>query len=367
MEIKIYNNPKILLENAGAGWVWEITFLIILIGLTISFVSEIFKIQKKQNPDFWGVVWKTSIIIILYKFLPETVEQIVKYISGTVSSKVLDEEFYKAFTKINLSLSRVYSDQEVSPGCPAHQNITLVNAEIDYIRVYFFQYFLKVIIFYFLLAIWVVKEIVFSWMWPVFMSLNMIGLCSALAVPAFPGQGFGSIGSFFKSLATIALWPVIYSVFLFICSAPLAEVFKITERSLACPTIYEAGTDTVTTISGSLFMLFMIGAIPFISKKLIDHEGLKSVAFSGMSGTGSLLVYSGTRIISGSSDRSMISQIGTQMIKSGSSLSEYAKNNNIISEYKEITAKYKENEKKQTQTNQNIIKDLISSENTQHK
>ena len=49
MDVIIHYNPRTLLASAGAGWVWEVTFLIILVGLTLSFVSEVFKIQKKEK------------------------------------------------------------------------------------------------------------------------------------------------------------------------------------------------------------------------------------------------------------------------------------------------------------------------------
>lgn len=370
MDVKIYYNPKTLLESAGTGWIWEVTFLIILIGLTISFVSEVFKIQKKEKPDFFGVVWKTAMIVLLYRYLPDTIEKTMDFVNTAVSSADLDEQFYKVFSIMNATLTQTYSTENFPSGCPATQNVTIMNTGVGYLSAYFFQYFLKVMIFYIMLSIWVAKEIVFSWAWPVFMSLNMIGLCAALVIPAFPNQGFGSIGSFFKSLAAFSLWPVIYSVFIFICEKPLIKVFEITRKSLACPTSYEVGQSTVITISGTVFMALMIVIIPWFSKKIVSHEGVRSAFMSGISSFGTVLAVSGTKISSGTK-AGMISEIGSQMVKNGNILSSYAQNAIYKNQNSNnVNIKIRENikdEKETASSNINNIRDLISSDNSKVK
>jgi len=363
--LKIYFNPEKLLKDAGAGWVWEITFLIILIGLTISFVVEVFKIQKKEKPDFWGVLWKTAIIILLYRFLPETIEQTVEYISKTVDSGALDNEFYKVFTTINFNLNQSIISENIPESCPVNQKITIMNAEISYLSGFIFQYIQKLAVFFALISIWVVKEIIFSWAWPVLMSINMIGLCSALVIPSFPGQGFGSVGSFFKSLTSISLWPVIYSTYIFICEKPLINMLKITGESLKCPTVFESGRDYVTTLSGLIFMVLMIGLTPFFSKKLIDHEGVRLATLSCVSGFGAVLTFSGTGINNKVETSNMISNLGNQMIKSGNLMTEYVHKYKNTNEYNDINIGHKERSVEKlstTQTNLNIARDLISSE-----
>ena len=66
MNFNICYNPKTLLGSAGVGWLWSVVFIVISIGLAISFVTEVFKIQKSEKPDFFGVAWKGALIILLY-------------------------------------------------------------------------------------------------------------------------------------------------------------------------------------------------------------------------------------------------------------------------------------------------------------
>lgn len=278
MNIKIYYNPKELLNAAGAGWVWEVVFLIIMMGLTISFVIEVFKIQKKEKPDFFGIIWKTIVIVILYRFLPDAIERTMNFVNSTVSSERLDKEFYKAFSLFssNLSQTEIIS-KELPQGCPMFVDITLMQSGISFISAYSFQYFSKMFLFFMMMSVWIIKEIVFSWSWPVLMSINMIGLCAALAVPAFPNQGFGSVGSFFKSVAVFSLWPVIYSVFIFVTGDALTEIMKLTQSTLLCPTSFEVGKKTIISMSGIIFMAFGIGYIPILSRKIVFSSQIKEL------------------------------------------------------------------------------------------
>lgn len=278
MNITIYYNPKTLLQAAGAGWVWEVTFLIILIGLTISFVVEVFKIQKKGNPDFSGVVWKTVIIVLLYTSLPGLIEKTMNFVNSTIVSNELDNEFYKAFSLYSANLSGTGNKSETNAEtCPSNFDATLVQAGFQLISSYYFQYFAKLFVFILLFSVWVMKEVVFSWFWPVMMSINMIGLCAALVIPAFPGKGFGSIGSFFKSVAVFSLWPVIYSVFIVITKDALISTFKLAQSCIVCPEVFEVGRNTVLATTGILFFALSIALVPFISSKIVNSSELNSI------------------------------------------------------------------------------------------
>jgi hypothetical protein len=278
MNINIYYNPKTLLQAAGAGWVWDVTFIIILIGLTISFVVEVFKIQKKGNPDFSGVVWKTVIIVLLYTSLPGLIEKTMNFVNSTITSSELDNEFYKAFSLYSTNLSSLGSKQETAmQNCPQSFDVTLVQAGFNLISSYYFQYFAKLFIFILLVSVWVVKELIFSWAWPVMMSINMIGLCAALVVPAFPSKGFGSVGSFFKSVAVFSLWPVIYSVFIVITKDALISTFKLAQSCIVCPEVFEVGRNTVVAISGILFFALGIALVPFISSKIVNSSEVNTI------------------------------------------------------------------------------------------
>jgi hypothetical protein len=285
MDIKIYYNPRTLLDAAGVGWVWDVVFLIILIGLTLSFVSEVFKIQKKEKPDFIGVVWKTVFIVLMYSFLPQIIAGTMSFVSSTVSSQELDAEFYKAFSmfSVNLASSGTVATK-IPDGCPQNIDVTLMNAGIQFVSSYSFQYFAKLFLFILMVTVWVVKEVIFSWGWPVMMSINMIGLCSALVMPAFPGQTFGSLGSFFKSVAALSLWPVLYSVFIIITGEALAVTFRITQKTLVCPTVYQVGRDTVTSMSGIVFMAGSVAMIPYFSNKIV-HSSQAGELISGIKET----------------------------------------------------------------------------------
>ena len=285
MDIVIYYNPRTLLNAAGVGWVWDVVFLIILIGLTLSFVSEVFKIQKKEKPDFIGVIWKTVFIVLSYSFLPQMIAGTMNFVNSTVSSQELDIEFYKAFSMFSANLTSAGTiSSEIPDGCPKNIDVTLMNAGIQFVSSYSFQYFAKLFLFILMVTVWVVKEVVFSWGWGVLMSINMIGLCSALVMPAFPGQGFGSLGSFFRSVASLSLWPVLYSVFIIITGDSLVNTFRITQKTLSCPTVYEVGRDTVTSMSGIIFMAGGIALIPYFSGKIV-HSSQAGGFISGIKET----------------------------------------------------------------------------------
>ncbi|HQJ59905.1 MAG TPA: hypothetical protein PKV35_02845 [bacterium] len=278
MNINIYYNPKTLLQQAGAGWVWDVTFLIILIGLTISFVVEVFKIQKKGNPDFTGVIWKTVIIVLMYTSLPGLIEKTMNFVNSTITSSELDNEFYKAFSLYSANLSGTGKKSEINPEtCPSNFDATLVQAGFQLISSYYFQYFAKLFVFILLVSVWVVKELIFSWAWPVMMSINMIGLCAALTIPAFPSKGFGSVGSFFKSVAVFTLWPVIYSVFIVITKDALIATFKLAQSCIVCPEVFEVGKNTIVSISGILFFALGIALVPFISSKIVNSPEVNTI------------------------------------------------------------------------------------------
>ena len=321
MNIAIYYNPQKLLDQAGKGWVWDVLFSIILIGLAISFVVEIFKIQKQHKPDFLSVIWKTVIIILLYKFLPSTLERTMNFVNTTIPSEKLDKVFYTAFSKYSTNLIRTSVDaKDIKDGCTAIPDISLMNSGIYFFSSYMFQYFLKFTVFISLAATWMIKKIVFSWTWPVFMSLNTIGLCTGLAVPAFPGQGFSSLGTFFRSLAAFSLWPVLYSSFIFIAGEPLSEIMVSASSTLKCPSGFEAGPEVISVLSGTLFMAFTIAAIPFVSKRLVYSESTSKIAARTSNSVGKILAATGTRISESAGSGSIYGRIGTTIAESGKKL-----------------------------------------------
>lgn len=281
MNIKIYYNPKTLLQAANAEWVWDVVFIIILIGLTISFVVEVFKIQKKEKPDFFGIAWKTILIVLLYTSLPALIEKTMNFVNSTITSEELDSEFYKTFSLYSANLSGSSSMQAQNDAtCPQNFDISLMQAGFVVTSSYYFQYFAKLFIFILMVSVWVSKEILFSWAWPVMMSINMIGLCAALVIPAFPGKGFGSLGSFFRSVAIFSLWPVIYSVFIVISGSALTEVFKATRSLISCPSVFEIGKNTVVSISGIMFMALGIALVPYISSKTVNSSEVSNIITS---------------------------------------------------------------------------------------
>lgn len=326
-------NPQKLLINAGAGWVWDVTFMIMLAGLAISFITEVFKIQKKNNPDFAGLVWKTAIIIILYKYLPSSVENIAQELNRSMKFSELDGEFFKAFSSVYANLNFSGVTEKLPDGCPANQNITIMNAGIDYAASYFTQYIQKLILFIIIAGIWISKEIVFSWIWPVLMAVNMLGMCSALVIPSFPGQGFASLGGFFKTLASVSLWPVVYSVIIFICKKPFVEVLEITNEMLKCPSVVSADTNFITALSGTASMLLMIVLTPHLSKRIIDHEGVKSTLSTAITGVASVMTFSGKEISRASGSNGIASSLGGQLIKSGNVLTGYVAKSVNTNEY----------------------------------
>jgi len=313
MKIAIYYNPQKLLDQAGKGWVWDVLFSIILIGLTLSFVVEIFKIQKQQKPDFFSVIWKTIIIVLLYKFLPSTLERTMNFVNTTIPSQKLDKAFYEAFSKYSANLIRTSMDsKDIKDGCTAIPDISLMNSGIYFFSSYLFQYFLKFSVFISLSSVWIMKNIVFSWTWPVFMSLNTIGLCAGLAIPAFPGQGFSTLGTFFRSLAAFSLWPVLYSSLIFITGEPLTKIMTTATYLLKCPAGFELGQEAVSVLSGTIFLTFSMAAIPFIAKRLVYSESTSRVAVQASSTVGSILTTTGTKI---SESRSQVNQY-KELIKS---------------------------------------------------
>lgn len=322
--MNLHFNPQKLLTEAGAGWVWDVTFTIILAGLAISFVTEIFKIQKKGDPDFAGLVWKTCIILILYKFLPGAVEGITEQLNSSLDPVDLDASFFKAFSAAYSNLNFLPGTDTLPDGCPANQSVTLMNAGVDYLSSCFTQYIQKLILFFLILGIWTFKEIVFSWAWPVFMSVSMLGMCSALVIPSFPGQGFAVLGGFFRSLASVSLWPVIYSAIIFTCKRPLGEVFDVTNELLKCPTFMTSDTGFVTAVSGLTFLFFAITLTPFFSARIISNEGVKSAVSAGISVAAAAVTFSGKGISRTAGQTGFISVIGTQFIKSGEIMARFA-------------------------------------------
>ena len=279
MNVNICYNPKTLLESAGAGWLWEAVFIVIAIGLTISFVVEIFKIQKSEKPDFWGVAWKSMLIVVLYRYLPDFIEKTMEITSGFPVVAELDEEFFKAFS---LYASNLLMITEVpfsaAESCPVFSNPALTDAETAFLTAFYFQYFFKLSVFLLMLFVWVAKEVVFSFGWGTLISLNMVGLCFALVFPAFPNQGFASVGSFFRSVAVFALWPVLYSVFLFITGKAQVEIMKLAQELCVCPHTFRIGKETVIVISGLIFNGLGIAGIPFFASKTVGSEQIRSAA-----------------------------------------------------------------------------------------
>lgn len=317
MNIKIYYNPQTLLQAAGAGWVWDVTFIIILIGLTISFVTEVFKIQKKTNPDFAGVVWKTILIVLLYRYLPSLIEGTIAHVNSFSSTKELDSAFYKTFSILSGNLNQIDVDN-LPDGCPPDADIGFLNFTMKYFLSQIWNFIIRFILFLCLVVVWVTKEVMFSWAWPTLMSLNMLGLCAALVMPAFPGQGFGSVGSFFKSVATFMLWPVIYSVFMFIVGDALTVVFAKLGSSLLCPTSYEFGKLTVLAVTGSIFMAYGIKSIPRIAESIINHRGMGIIGSGAAMTAGAVMAFAGSKAINSTSK--VISGAGKELQSAGGKL-----------------------------------------------
>ena len=123
----------------------------------------------------------------------------------------LDEEFFKAFSLYSSNLMMIQGFSESTAGaCPQFSDPLLGEAGTALITSFYFQYFCKLTVFLLMLFVWTAKEVIFSYGWGTLMSLNMVGLCFALVFPAFPDQGFASIGGFFRSTAVFALWPAHY-------------------------------------------------------------------------------------------------------------------------------------------------------------
>lgn len=277
MNLNICYNPKTLLESAGAGWLWSVTFIVISIGLAISFVTEVFKIQKSEKPDFLGVAWKGALIILLYLYLPDLIEKtmLVTYSFPIIAE--LDEEFFKAFSLYSSNLSMVSGfSGSIPDSCPPFSDPMLGEAGTAFITSFYFQYFSKLALFLLMFFVWSAKEVLFSYGWGTLMSLNMVGLCFALVFPAFPNQGFASVGSFFRSIAVFALWPVLYAVFIFITGKAQVEIMRLASEICRCPYSFAMNRDTVTVVSGLLFMGLGIAGIPVFAAKAVGSEQFKS-------------------------------------------------------------------------------------------
>jgi len=324
MDVIIHYNPRTLLASAGAGWVWEVTFLIILVGLTLSFVSEVFKIQKKEKPDFAGVVWKTAFIVLLYRYLPNIIERTMTSVS--ISTEDLDAAFYQTFSILSGDLNQV-TKTTIPEGCPAGFESSLWDLSLGYIIAQIWNFITRMVLFVCLVIVWVVKEVIFTWAWPTLMSINMVGLCAALVMPAFPRQGFGSVGSFFKSVATFALWPVIYNVFMFIVGGALISVFQNLQATLACPTTYEFGRTTVLAITGSLFMAYGIKSIPKMAESVINHKGMGQVGAGAALAVGAAVAGAGATI-GGMAGKQLIGAGNALMKASGKTPSPHAGSSN---------------------------------------
>ena len=277
MNLSLSRNPRILLESAGVGWLWDIVFIVITIGLVISFVVEIFKIQKAEKPDFAGVAWKSVMIIVLYRFLPDFIEKIMEITYDLPVVAQLDDEFYKAFSLYSSQLAMTFDPQSVnSEICSVFADFTFANSEIRFLTSFYFQYFVRFFLFALMALVWISKEVVFSYGWGTLISLNMVGLCFALVFPAFPNRGFGSIGAFFRSVAVLLMWPVFYTIFLFIAGGSQIETMKLLQNMGACPYNLRIGSETVQAVSGLVFMALGIIGIPFVASKTADSEQLKS-------------------------------------------------------------------------------------------
>ena len=277
MNLNICYNPRTLLESAGVGWLWSVVFIVISIGLAISFVTEIFKIQRSEKPDFTGVAWKSVLIILLYIYLPDMIEKtmLVTYQFPIVAE--LDEEFFKAFSRYSSNLSMATGlSADLPDQCPQFSDPLLGEAGTSLITSFYFQYFSKLAVFLLMFFVWTAKEVIFSYGWGTLMSLNMIGLCFALVFPAFPNQGFASVGSFFRSIAVFALWPVLYAVFIFITGKAQVEIMRLAFEICRCPYSFAMNRDTVTVVSGLLFMGLGIAGIPVFAAKTVGSEQFKS-------------------------------------------------------------------------------------------
>ena len=279
MNFNICYNPKTLLESAGVGWLWSVVFIVISVGLAISFVTEIFKIQKSEKPDFAGVAWKAALTVLLYLYLPDFIEKIMLVTYRFPIVEELDEEFFKAFSLYSSNLLMIHGFSESAAStCPQFSDPLLGEAGTALITSFYFQYFCKLTVFLLMLFVWTAKEVIFSYGWGTLMSLNMVGLCFALVFPAFPNQGFASIGGFFRSTAVFALWPVLYAVFIFITGKAQVEIMKLASEICACPYSFRIDRDTVSVISGLLFTGLSIAMIPILASKVAGSEQLKSTA-----------------------------------------------------------------------------------------
>ena len=279
MNFNICYNPKTLLESAGVGWLWSVVFIVISVGLAISFVIEIFKIQKSEKPDFAGVAWKAALTVLLYLYLPDFIEKIMLVTYQFPIVAELDEEFFKAFSLYSSNLLMIQGFSEsTTAACPQFSDPLLGEAGTMLITSFYFQYFCKLAVFLLMLFVWTAKEVIFSYGWGTLMSLNMVGLCFALVFPAFPNQGFASIGGFFRSTAVFALWPVLYAVFIFITGKAQVEIMKLASEICACPYSFRIDRDTVSVISGLLFTGLSIAMIPILASKVAGSEQLKSTA-----------------------------------------------------------------------------------------
>ena len=277
MNLNICYNPKTLLESAGVGWLWSVVFIVISVGLGISFVTEIFKIQKSEKPDFAGVAWKAALTVLLYLYLPDFIEKIMLVTYQFPIVAELDEEFFKAFSLYSSNLLMISDfSGDISASCPQFSDPLLGEAGTALITSFYFQYFCKLAVFLLMLFVWTAKEVIFSYGWGTLMSLNMVGLCFALVFPAFPDQGFASIGGFFRSIAVFALWPVLYAVFIFITGKAQVEIMKLASEICACPYSFRIDRDTVSVISGLLFTGLSIALIPFFASKAAGSEQLKN-------------------------------------------------------------------------------------------
>lgn len=277
MNLNICYNPKTLLESAGVGWLWSVVFIVISVGLAISFVTEIFKIQKSEKPDFAGVAWKAALTVLLYLYLPDFIEKIMLVTYRFPIVAELDKEFFKAFSLYSSNLLMISGFSESTPSaCSQFSDPLLGEAGTALITSFYFQYFCKLAVFLLMLFVWTAKEVIFSYGWGTLMSLNMVGLCFALVFPAFPDQGFASIGGFFRSIAVFALWPVLYAVFIFITGKAQVEIMKLASEICLCPYSFRIDRDTVSVISGLLFTGLSITLIPLFASKAAGSEQLKN-------------------------------------------------------------------------------------------
>lgn len=278
MNIKIYSNPKTLLQNAGAGWLWDVVFIVIAIGLVLSFVIEIFKLQRGEKPNFWGLAWKSAVIILLYGFLPQLLENTLDFTNDIGSVQELDSEFYNALSALSGNLAMVQDEASVTQECPRFHDITLANSGIRFLTGFSLQYMTKLLIYLLMLSIWTAKEVIYTFGWSTMMSLNTVALCAALTFPAFPNRGFASIGLFFKSTAALILWPILYSVFIFIVSPAMVELMKNLGKSFTCPYIYDITGETVASVSGLVFMGLGFILIPFLAGRIVYSDEAKNAA-----------------------------------------------------------------------------------------